>query len=520
MRALLSVTDKTGLVEFAGGLADAGYELISTGGTARALRDAGLTVTDVGALTGFPEMLDGRVKTLHPLVHGGLLGDVRLESHRAQMAEAGMQPIDLLCVNLYAFEKTVRGDHNLDEAIESIDIGGPAMIRAGAKNWANVAVVVDPADYSVILEAVRNGAIDKMRLSLSAKAFRHTAFYDSMVSRYLSRRAGEDDFTETLTLGLRRSIPFRYGENMHQSGALYSDPLGEPGIAQAHQLWGIELGYNNLNDADGAWELVADLPPGSCAIIKHSNPCGAAIGATLGESYRLARAADPISAFGGIAAFNREIDEVAALAMTEKGNFLHVVIGTSFTDGALTVFKERSGWGQEVRLLAAPLPTSRPRLTLKSIGGGVLVQESDEDPALGLTADLRVLPQGWTVVTQKEPSPDQYAALRLQWICVQHVKSNAITVGTADRLLGVGAGQMNRVQSVRLALEQAGDAARGAALASDAYFPFPDSIETASAAGIASIVQPGGSKKDPDVIAKADELGIAMCFTGIRHFRH
>ncbi|MFI5386218.1 MAG: bifunctional phosphoribosylaminoimidazolecarboxamide formyltransferase/IMP cyclohydrolase [Fimbriimonadales bacterium] len=510
MRALLSVTDKAGLVPFASGLAALGFELISTGGTARALREAGLAVKDVSEITGFPEMLDGRVKTLHPKVHGGLLGDIRLESHRAQMAEAGIEPISLLCVNLYAFEKTVTGDHDLDEAIESIDIGGPAMIRAAAKNWANVAVVVDPGDYDLVLESLGSGSLPDMRLGLAAKAFRHTAFYDSMVSRYLSKAADGPLFPESLTLGYRKAdVDFRYGENPHQHGALYIDPLGNPGIAQAKQLWGKELSYNNLNDADGAWELVADLPPGSCAIIKHGNPCGAALGETLGESYRLARHSDPISAFGGIAAFRSAIDEEAALAMAEKGNFLEVVIGVSFSESAQAVFRERSGWGQDVRLLAAPLPGPSPRLTIKSIGGGALVQESDEDPG-----------SLWRVVTRKEPTTEQMAALRFQWTCAQHVKSNAIVVGTSTRLLGVGAGQMNRVQSVRLALEQAGEGAQGAALASDAFFPFPDSIETAAAAGVAAIVQPGGSKKDPDVIAKADELGIAMCFTGIRHFRH
>jgi phosphoribosylaminoimidazolecarboxamide formyltransferase/IMP cyclohydrolase len=425
------------------------------------------------------------------------------------MQEAGIAPISVVCVNLYAFEKTVTGDHDLDEAIESIDIGGPAMIRAAAKNWANVAVVVDPGDYSSVSTALKNGTISELYLGLAAKAYRHTAFYDSMVSRYLSKAAGSDQFPETLSFGYRLGLPFRYGENPHQQGALYIDPLGSPGIAHARQLWGKELSYNNLNDADGAWELVADLPPGACAIIKHGNPCGAALGSSYGDSYRLARESDPISAFGGIAAFNGPIEEEAALAMAEKGNFLEVVIGTSFSEESQAVFKERTGWGQNVRLLEAPLPTSEPRMTIKSIGGGALVQESDEDQ----TSD-------WQVVTKKQPTAEQMAALRFQWACAQHVKSNAIVVGTSTRLLGVGAGQMNRVQSVRLALDQAGEGAKGAALASDAFFPFSDSIETAAAAGIAAVVEPGGSKKDPEVIARADELGIAMCFTGVRHFRH
>ncbi|HJP82297.1 MAG TPA: bifunctional phosphoribosylaminoimidazolecarboxamide formyltransferase/IMP cyclohydrolase, partial [Fimbriimonadaceae bacterium] len=507
-RALLSVTDKTGIVDFARALVERGYELISTGGTAKALRDAGLSVKDVSEVTSFPEMMDGRLKTLHPLVHGGLLGDRRLPQHVAEMEAAGIYPIDLLCVNLYAFEKTVNGPHRIEDAIESIDIGGPAMIRAASKNHANVTVVVDPADYPVVLESLGSDLSD-LRKRLAAKAFRHTAFYDSMISRYLTKASGEDELSETLTIGMRRTLAFRYGENPHQKGALYQDPMAQPGIAQAEQLWGKALSYNNLNDGDGAWELAADLPVGACAIIKHGNPCGAALGSDLGDSYRLARESDPISAFGGIAAFHGEIDESAALAMTEKGNFLEVVIGTSFSNEALEIFKTRSGWGQDVRLLAAPLPPREPSLSIKSIRGGAIVQESDEDPGLD-----------WKLVTDRPPSDEELASLRFLWSVIPHVKSNAIVVGTATRLLGVGAGQMNRVQSVRLALEQAGEKAKGAGLASDAFFPFPDSVETAHAAGITAIVQPGGSKKDPDVIARANELGIAMMFTGARHFRH
>ncbi len=508
-RALLSVTDKSGLDEFARGLSQRGFDLISTGGTAKALRAAGLKVMDVSEVTNFPEMLDGRVKTLHPLIHGGLLGDVGSPEHRAAMESAGIASIELLCVNLYAFEKTVAGPHSFEEAIESIDIGGPAMIRAASKNHANVWVVVDPADYGAVLGGLDDPCL-QLRQALAAKAFRHTAFYDSMIARYLTRRVGDSELeTETLTLGFRRSSGFRYAENPHQRGALYRDPLGQPGLSWARQLWGIELGYNNVSDANGAWELVADLPPLSCAITKHGNPCGAATGATFGEAFRLARDADPISAFGGVVAINGVLDEDAAAAVVEKGNKLDVIVATEFTEQALQMFKDRKGWGQEVRLLSAPLPPAEKSLALKTIRGGALAQETDEDPG-----------SAWSVVTRTEPTSEQMAALRFQWRIIPHVKSNGIVVGTASRLLGVGAGQMNRVQSVRLALEQAGEAARGAALASDAFFPFPDSIETAAAAGIAAIVQPGGSKKDPEVIAKADQLGIAMCFTGTRHFLH
>lgn len=508
-RALLSLTDKSGSVGFAKGLADLGFELISTGGTAKALREAGLSVTDVSDVTGFPEMLDGRVKTLHPKVHGGLLGDVRLESHRAQMEDAGIEPIEVVAVNLYAFEKTVTAEHSLEEAVESIDIGGPAMVRAAAKNFANVAVVVDPDDYDRVLQAVRGGTVSGLRQELAAKAYRHTAFYDSMVSRYLTQSAGVGPLTETLTMGWRRRFNLRYGENSHQSAALYVDPMGGTGIAHAKQLYGKELSYNNILDAEGAWELVTDLPKGSCAVIKHGNPCGAAFASTLGASYRVAKAADPVSAFGGIAAFHGVVDLEAAEAMAEKGNFLEVVIGLGFTEEALDVFAHRAGWGQDVRLLEAQLPPDEPTLSVRAVRGGVLVQETDEDPG-----------NAWAVATKRAPTTEESAALRMAWAIVPHVKSNAIVIADSVKLLGVGAGQMNRVQSVRLALEQAGQAAQGAALASDAFFPFPDSIETAAAAGITAVVQPGGSKKDADVTAKADELGIAMVFTGTRHFRH
>lgn len=332
-RALLSVTDKTGIVEFATELAALGFELLSTGGTAKVLREAGLDVLDVGDLTGFGEMLDGRVKTLHPAVHAGLLADTRNPSHLDQLKEAGIEPIEVLAVNLYEFEKTVTGEHNFAEAVESIDIGGPAMIRAAAKNAANVTVITEPADYPVVLEALRKGDEEALRKKLMAKAFRHTAYYDSVIAAYLS----EQPLQPTIALGARLKQTLRYGENPHQEAALYADPLSKLGLANAQQIWGKELSYNNLLDGDGAWELVCDLPPGSCAIIKHGNPCGAAKGHTLGESYAFARESDPISAFGGIAAFHGELDEEGALAATEKGNFLEVVLATRFTNEAREV---------------------------------------------------------------------------------------------------------------------------------------------------------------------------------------
>jgi phosphoribosylaminoimidazolecarboxamide formyltransferase/IMP cyclohydrolase len=511
-RALLSLTDKSGVVPFAQGLVARGFELISTGGTARTLREAGLAVTDVSQVTGFPEMLDGRVKTLHPLVHGGILADWRNPDHRTQAEGTGIAPIELVVVNLYAFESTVTAPHEFAAAVESIDIGGPAMIRAAAKNHANTLVVVDPADYDRVLAAFAAEtptSFDPLRRELAAKAFRHTAYYDSMIGRYLSESAGAETFPETLTVGLRRTLSLRYGENPHQSAALYRDPLTPGGVVRAEQRWGKELSYNNILDADAAWELVADLPAGACAIIKHGNPCGAAVGASLAESYKLAKASDPVSAFGGIAAFHGEVDAEAALAMTAVNNFLEVIIATGYTAEAEDIFANRSGWGKDVRLLKADLPTEDPYLTLRLIRGGAVAQTSDE----ASEAD-------WRVVTRRTPTEEEWAALRMAWRIVPHVKSNGIVIASASGLLGVGAGQMNRVQSVRLALEQAGAGAAGGALASDAFFPFPDSIETAAAAGVRAVIQPGGSKKDGDVVARADELGLALVMTGVRRFRH
>jgi phosphoribosylaminoimidazolecarboxamide formyltransferase/IMP cyclohydrolase len=506
-RALLSLTDKSGVVEFARALVERGFELVSTGGTAKALRDAGLTVTDVAEVTGFPEMLDGRVKTLHPLVHGGILADRRLPSHVAEAEAAGIAFFDVVAVNLYAFEQTVARGAAFDEVIENIDIGGPAMVRSAAKNHPSVMVVVDPADYPVVIDAI-DTPTEGLRARLAAKAFRHTAFYDSMVSRWLTQQVGEE-WPETMTVGLRRAEVLRYGENPHQPGALYRDPFGQPGIASANQLWGKALSYINIQDADAAWELANDLPLGSVAIIKHGNPCGVASGTDAAESYRLARAADPVSAFGGIVAVNGEVDLKTAEAMTEKGNFLEVIVATGFTAEARQVFEQRAGWGQNVRLLEAPRPSEDAYLQLRSVRGGVLVQHSDEGPA-----------NKWEVVSDRQPTEAEWAALKFGWSVVPHVKSNAIVVSGPDRLLGVGAGQMNRVQSVRLALEQAGEGSKGAALCSDAFFPFPDSIETAAAAGITAVAEPGGSVKDADVIQRANELGIALVFTRTRHFRH
>lgn len=510
-RALLSVTDKSGLAAFASGLADLGWELVSTGGTAGLIRSQGIPVLDVAQVTGFPEMLDGRIKTLHPKVHGGLLGDVEKESHRQQMTEAGIEAFDLAVVNLYAFEATVTQDNcTWEDAIENIDIGGPAMIRAAAKNHSSVAVIVDPLDYDEFLrELNETGSISlATKQKLAAKAYSHTALYDSMISRWLCGQIGEDKPGE-LSFGYRLAQELRYGENPHQKAALYLDPLGKGGVARASQLNGKELSYNNLLDADAAWELVCDLEPGSVAIIKHGNPCGTASLGSLAASFEAARRADPISAFGGIAACNGVIDEEAAQAMTVKGSFLEVVIGPEVTPEALAIFRTRSGWGANVRVLAAEVSPAKAYPTLRTIRGGVLVQDSDEDPQTE-----------WRVVTDRQPTDEERAALEFAWKIIPHVKSNAILCAVKGELLGTGAGQMNRVQSVRLSLEQAGERAKGAVLASDAFFPFPDSILTAAEAGITAVIQPGGSKKDGDVIAAANEKGIAMIMTGVRHFRH
>ena len=507
--ALLSVTDKTGIADFAKGLVSRGYTILSTGGTAEHLRQAEVDVVNISDYTGQHEILGGRVKTLHPKIHGGLLGDTSDDGHIAEMIANNISPIEVLAVNLYPFEQTVKSGVSREEEIENIDIGGPAMIRAAAKNAANVFVVTDPVDYSKALEAMDEGDFEFRKL-LQAKAFSHTAFYDSLIAERLTTEPMD---AETIAVGLRVSQHLRYGENPHQSAALCTKPFGKGGIPNAHQVWGKEISYNNVLDADAAWELANDLALATgvraVAIIKHGNPCGAAWLGNVAESFRAARAADPISAFGGIVAVPGVLAEEGALAMTEKGNFFEVVVCGIIEPAALEVFKNRSGWGQDVRILEAGERPAEPFLSVRTVRGGALVQDAD-------TTD----PVDWRVVTDAQPTPDETSALRTAWVAAKHVKSNAIVVCSADRLLGAGAGQMNRVQSVRLALEQAGDAARGAALASDAFFPFPDSVETAAAAGIAAIVQPGGSKKDTEVIDAANRLGLKMVFTGVRHFRH
>jgi len=506
--ALISVSDKTGVLEFANDLAAKGFEILSTGGTADYLRIGGLCITGVDEYTGQPEVLGGRVKSLHPKIHGGLLANPDDPKHRAEMDQHEIAAIEVLAVNLYPFERTVLEGAGSELAIENIDIGGPAMIRAAAKNAQRVLVIVDPADYSVAVDAV-DSADDSLRKRLQAKAFAHTAYYDALIADYLSH--GEPG--PTLTLGLRLRDTLRYGENPHQRAGIYIHPFGEGGIARAKKLWGKQLSYNNYLDADCAWELAGDLNIDKagrpCVIVKHGNPCGVAWSDDIATSFSQARAGDPISAFGGIVAIPGELSPQAADAMTQKGNFFEVVVCSNISPEALDTFKNRSGWGQDVRILEAPEPPGSGYTSVRTIRGGALVQNADTDD-----------PVDWRIVSSRQPSEAETIALRRAWVIAKHVKSNAIVVASTERLLGVGGGQMNRVRSVRLALDQAGEDAPGSVLASDAFFPFADSIETAGAAGVAAIVQPGGSKKDTEVIEAANRLGIAMVFTGVRHFRH
>jgi len=510
-RALISVSDKTGIIDLARGLAARGVEIISTGGTARALGDAGIAVTPVEQVTGFPEMMDGRVKTLHPKIHGGLLALRDNPTHLAAMQEHGITGIDLLVVNLYPFEATTaRPGCAFEEAIENIDIGGPAMLRSAAKNHRDVAVVVDPADYPVVLdELTREGDVqDETRRTLARKVFAHTSRYDGLIADYLAAATDHDHFPEQLTLRFQRLDTLRYGENPHQSGAVYVEPgYAAPCVARGKVLQGKAMSYNNYQDANSALELVRELPPTSCAIIKHNNPCGAATAATLAEAYDKAKECDPVSAFGGVVAVNQVIGEQAAHAIAEI--FTEVIIAPGFDPAAREVFAAK----KNLRLLdVGPLGDApSPGLDYKRIVGGLILQDRD----LGTLAQCEL-----KVVTERTPSDDEMAALRFAWVICKHVKSNAIILTRADRTVGIGAGQMSRVDSTRIAASKALSDTHGCALASDAFFPFRDGIDEAAKAGATSIIQPGGSIRDAEVIAAANEHGMAMVFTGMRHFRH
>ncbi len=515
-RALISVSDKTGVVEFAQGLSQAGVEILSTGGTARLLQENGIPVTEVSDYTGFPEMMDGRVKTLHPKIHGGILG--RRDIDDAVMAEHGIQPIDLVAVNLYPFEKTVADpDCDLETAIENIDIGGPTMIRAAAKNHHDVAVVVDPLDYARVLSEMKqndNALSDETRFRLAVKTFEHTARYDGAIANFLGsiEPSGErHDFPHTINLQFRQVQTMRYGENPHQKAAFFVEhELEEASVATARQLQGKELSYNNIGDTDAALECVKqfDEDP-ACVIVKHANPCGVAIGGSLLEAYDRAYATDPESAFGGIIAFNRELDAETASAIVER-QFVEVIIAPRVSQAAAEAVAAK----KNVRLLECGDWPDSPaqRLDFKRVNGGLLVQDAD----LALYNEL-------TVVTRREPTEQEMADLLFTWRVAKFVKSNAIVYGKEKMTIGVGAGQMSRVNSARIAAikaEQAGLEVPGSVMASDAFFPFRDGIDNAAQAGIAAVIQPGGSMRDEEVIAAADEHGMSMVFTGMRHFRH
>ena len=514
-RALLSVSDKTGIVDLARSLAQQGVELVSTGGTAKALRDAGLAVRDISDLTGFPEMMDGRVKTLHPVVHGGLLAVRDDPAHVASMEEHGIGAIDLVVVNLYPFEATVAKGAERDEIIENIDIGGPSMVRSAAKNHAFVAIVTDPADYAVVALGTTTLA-DRRRFA--AKAYAATAAYDAAISGWFNHVDQGERFPARVTLPMIKQAELRYGENPHQIAALYAQASGGVnGVAQAHQVQGKELSYNNYNDADAALELVSEFRDGppTVVIVKHANPCGVATGDTLIEAYQAAFACDTVSAFGGIIAVNRPLDGPTAEAIS--GIFTEVVAAPDADDAARAVFARK----KNLRLLLTgdlPDPARRGRM-IKSIAGGFLIQSRDSAG----TPDL-------TVVTKRQPTEAELADCRFAWTVAKHVKSNAIVYAKGGSTAGIGAGQMNRLESARIAAWKAKDAAEkagwatprtiGSAVASDAFFPFADGLLAAVEAGATAVIQPGGSIRDDEVIAAADAAGLAMVFTGVRHFRH
>jgi phosphoribosylaminoimidazolecarboxamide formyltransferase / IMP cyclohydrolase len=512
-RALISVSDKTGVVEMAKGLEALGAEILSTGGTAKTLRDAGVHVTDVAAYTGSPEILDGRVKTLHPKIHGGLLGRRSLNAHVEQMKQHGIGPIDVIVVNLYPFESTIANpDCRFEDAIENIDIGGPSMLRSAAKNHEDVLVVVDPADYARVLDAVKdNTATAALRRELATKVFQHTARYDGLIAAYLEKqvRSEEVKFPKVLSLQFELAETLRYGENPHQQGAFYRERHStEPSVSRGKILHGKAMSYNNFLDANSALELVKEYDETAVAIIKHNNPCGVALGATSVEAYAKARETDPVSAFGGVIAFNRIVDLASAKEITST--FVEVVIAPGFAEDALAELKRK----KDLRLLdVGPLlKVKQDGFDLKKLVGGLIVQDRD----LGVLADLRTL----TVPTVRKPTDEEYAACGFAWKVCKHVKSNAIIYAKPGQTVGIGAGQMSRVDSVKLAAMKAQMPVKGCVMASDAFFPFRDGLDAAAEVGITAVIQPGGSIRDTEVVKAADEHGMTMILTGMRHFRH
>ena len=538
MRAIKSVSDKTDVTDISTELSQLGFELFSTGGTRKALAEAKVPVKSVSELTGFPEILDGRVKTLHPIIYGGILANRGLPQHMAQLAENNIKTIDLVAVNLYPFVQTVsREGVTIDKALKNIDIGGPTLIRAAAKNFPFVIVVVDPADYQPVLEKLRSGGwrgvsqvarkqmgsygwfqlmslgidIDE-RKRLAQKAFQHVALYDTAISQYL--RQDMKGFPQEMTIALKKHCSLRYGENPHQQAAFYTEPVvgkgKETGIAGARQLWGKELSYNNILDADAAWGVVTDFSAPTVAIIKHTNPCGLASCEDIAEAYRRALSGDPVAAFGGIVASNRTIDLATAEEMSKT--FYEVVVAPGYEAKALEVLKRR----EQLRILVADLPPAHSAaetgyFDFRRVKGGFLVQIPDSLPEDSVSLQT---------VTRREPTPDERKNLLFAWRAVKHVKSNAIVIAKNMTLLGMGAGQPSRVVSVELALQRAGNRAEGSALASDAMFPFADSVEMAVRGGVTAIIQPGGSLRDEEAIKVANEYNVAMVFTGMRHFKH
>lgn len=506
-RALISVSDKTDLIPFAEGLEKLGYEIISTGGTLKILQEAGVNAIPVEQVTGFPEILDGRVKTLHPKIHGGLLAKRSEPSHVKALEANDIAPIDIVVVNLYPFKETLAKGASHEEIIENIDIGGPAMLRAAAKNYEDVAVIVNPARYSTILELLEKDLLTvEVRKELAAEVFRHTAHYDSMIAKYFSDETS-DLFTETFTRTFERVQSLRYGENPHQEAAFYGIPNYKGiSLANAKQLHGKELSFNNIQDANAALEIVLEYEEPTAVAVKHMNPCGIGVGDDLHTAFNRAYEADPVSIFGGIIAVNREVDEQTALKMSEI--FLEIIIAPSFSEKALNILTKK----QNIRLLEVPMDEDVDVYEkLVSVKGGLLVQTNDREQVT--EADLKV-------VTERKPTKEELEDLLFAWKAVKHVKSNAIVLAKDKQTIGVGAGQMNRVGAAKIAIEQAGEKAKGAVMASDAFFPMPDTVEAAAKAGITAIIQPGGSKRDQDSIDVCNEHGIAMVFTNVRHFKH
>jgi phosphoribosylaminoimidazolecarboxamide formyltransferase/IMP cyclohydrolase len=519
-RALLSVSDKSGLLDLARGLAELGVELISTGGTRKALAGAGLPVRDIADVTGMPEMLDGRVKTLHPRIHGGILAVRDNPAHQAALQQHGIAPIDLVVCNLYPFEATVaKPGSTPEEVIENIDIGGPTLVRAAAKNYHDVAVLTAPDQYAAVLQELRQhqGALaPATRQRLAAAAFARIAAYDAAINAYFASQLSAEPLPAELDRHWQRRSLLRYGENPHQKAAFYVEPgFRGASVATARVLHGKELSFNNLLDLDSALALVREFAEPAAVVIKHNNPCGAATAATLVEAFQRAYEGDPLSAYGGVLAFNRVLDEATATQVTEPQRFIECVLAPDFSPEALRLLTTRPTWKKSVRLLATgPLDAAaRSPWALRDVEGGVLLQERD---LAGVDHDFAQV----KVVTKRQPTEVERDDLRFTWVVCKHVKSNAIVLGQGRRVVGVGAGQMSRVDSVHMAVRKAGERSRGAVLASDAFFPFADNVEEAARAGVTALVQPGGSMRDADSIQACDQHGLAMVFTGVRHFRH